>query len=231
MTFKNILDELCAGAYCRFDANQTASATYWINNAYGEIWSSSHWPWKQTAISQTVTLTAGARSSGVWNIASGSGSMEYLKLAYIQDDLGNPLDYVDPMAFLKLGRARNTVVAGESAGRPTTFSLWGGTIVFDPIPDASYSFSAVFERNTFVRTSALAYKAGVWDGSTNTDVPAWDEPFQYLIFLGALAVGLLSENDPGYGDARTMFLQQLEGMKQHYVLGYRPNGQLGLDPL
>lgn len=229
MNFQAILDELTAGAYARFDPNQTTSAKYWINLAYGEIWAAADWPWKQSQSGLTLSTTANTRAIAAWN--GTTTSMERLKILHLQDDLGNTLDYVAPQQFFKQGRGKATLLSGETGGRPSEWTSVGGRIWLDPIPDAVYVLTPITEDNIYVRTSAWAYKTGVWDGSTSTDIPAWDEPFHYTIYLGALATGLITENDPTAAEARAIFLQQIEAMKGHFLPWVYPHGQFGRDAL
>lgn len=226
MNFQAISDELCAGNYGRFDTSQTTQASYWINHAYGLIWAAAPWPWKMAG-SQSLTVTANTRITNLWP----SGAMTNLRLAFIQDDQGQPLEFMAPQEFFRNYGENSALIAGDSTAKPAVWTMIGDSIYWSAVSDATYTFTAVLEQNIFVRTSAGAVRAGVWATANGTDVPAWNEPFHYAIVLGASATGLAMENDPTAGTLLGMFGQAVDAMVSHFTPHQDTSFQFARDQL
>lgn len=224
MNYQALSDDLLSGNYNRFDAAQTLQAQYWLNHAYSLVWSAASWPWKVVP-NQTIAVAAGTRQTSLWP----SGAMTNLRLAFIQDDLGAPVSYLAPQQFFRTYGAQNAALSGDATSKPTEWTMVGDQILWSSVPDASYSFNAVLEHNVFVRTSAGAYKNGVFDLGAPTDVPAWNEPFHYVLVLGASGTGLAMENDPTAGTLLGLFAQGIEAMVSHFLPGALTTSQLARD--
>lgn len=226
MNFQALSDELLSGNYARFDAAQTTQAQYWINYAYSLVWASAYWPWK-VAPSIAIAATGGSRTTDLWP----AGAMANLKIAYIQDDQGAPLEYLQPKELIKNFGQTTGLITGDSAARPTQWTMIGQQILWNAVPDATYAFSAVMERNIFIRTAAGAYKDGVFSTGAGTDIPAWAEPFHYPLVLLASGIGLAMENDPTVPNLLGLAQQGIDLMIQHYLPGSLTTFQFSSDDL
>ena len=228
MNYTSVINELLAGNYARFDASQTGQGLFWINHTYSRIWTAAPWPWRMSS-NVSITATANTRATILWPTGAAT-TMTNLKLAYLLDDQTNPLEYVTPAQYFASYGATAGVSGPESTGHPQVWTWLDGSILWGPVPDATYTFTGVVEKNIFTRNSTGVYKAGVFD-ATGTDQPAWDEPFHYLLVLGATSVGLVMENDPSWAQAEGLFISGLEGMKAHFLPGASVDMQFPRDGL
>jgi hypothetical protein len=224
VNFGVIQQECYNNVYSRFDSSQATNIGYWINDAYARVWAAADWPWKLTD-ANSVILTPSTRNTNVW----ASGSMVNLRIAFITDDNNDPVTYVTPGQYFRQYGASPTSTAQESTGHPSVWTWLDGQILWGPIPDSAYVYYVVYERNIFVRDNAGNIINGPWDGATYSVTPAWNEPFHYLLVMGAMATGLLLENDSTTGQMEQAFQSRLEAMKLHYTQGVLANGQLTRD--
>ncbi len=193
--------------------SDTTQITNWINKAYGIVWAGGDWPFKISAPTD-LALTSGTRT-----VTSPAGMA---KPVYISSHVDDWIDWLAPKDFYATYGLTNST----STGVPQNYTIVDSTIMVAPTPNSAYTFRIVYEREPAVKTSGGAFKDGVYDGSSTTDVPAWDEAFHYMLVHGAMATGLGfigSEDAAWHNDEFTKMLQQM-------IQFYSPFQRAGSNP-
>jgi hypothetical protein len=103
----------------------------WINMAYQDIATRKRWTW--TEATQTVSTVAATATTLVEDLSAEPAFMGRLKPNQIS--LSEP-EYLDWMKYEQ--DTHRTMRTGT--GQPTTWSMFGGVIYWDPIPDAVYAY-------------------------------------------------------------------------------------------
>lgn len=169
--FKDMQDRVIARGYGEPDRTEIKS---WINDAHADV--VSRHPWSFGATTTTVATVAGTRTSQPSAANAMYESQQIYRLAPTTAGLIEPR-YVDWSEFY--GNPFRTDLASTTRGVPTTFSIYGLQIFWDPIPDAVYNYN-------------LYYTQGINDTLklvNDTDVPLVPSMHTESIVLGALMRG------------------------------------------
>lgn len=187
----------------QFSERKRDNVKRWINLRYAQAWSAHDWSF--TYATATVSPTAATRT-----LTKGVTVQRVIEL---NDENGEKIDYVTPYDY----RPYRDTLAGS--GRPEVFTVVGGSVLLGPVPDATYS------------DWTLWYRVGLTELSANGDVPALPAEFHYLLVHGALATGLVLENDPTWQQHQSLWLDLLNSMAGQYANDWAGTAQLSADRL
>lgn len=146
-----------------------AKVVKWVNLAWRDIQRHRpNWSWMFKAKTFSTTSGAAEYTPAAIPIAD-FGAWDKDKVFLTDNGENVPLAYVPYSEWYA-----DYVMKTGAAGRPGVFSVGpGGSMVFGPTPDASYSVTAGY----FTKACPLV---------ADTDTPALQEAFHELIVLGAL---------------------------------------------
>lgn len=174
----------------RFTNGNATQITRWINDRYAALWGTDEWTFKyaQTA----VTATDGD------NQLSGIPSDFGIALGVWRAD-GVPMRWVPPKAFEDL------YTGSSSTGGPEFYTIIDQTIYVGPTSnETSSSYTLLYQR----RLTPLVLP---------TDVPVIPPERHYLLVTGALAFGLMLNNDFTYQFLQQGWQQGIDEMRREWL--------------
>lgn len=185
----------------RFGTSRTRILGF-LNYRYGELLGLEEWAFLQgkTGIALDSAAVAAPADCGLpWRL-------------YLNDD-GDPLD------FLNLADFQDQFVGDTMSGRPAAWTVFAGTLLIGPAPDASYPATLLYQ----IQPPPLADDA----------VPPVTPPETHLALVaGAQAFALELENDPTGGPLEARYQRTIDGMRRRYlVAGRGMSDQLPRDAL
>jgi hypothetical protein len=194
MTFADMVNEVIA---FRFNSTQDIYVKRWLNLREQEIWSAAEWPWKKMI---GVQLTIDQND----NYLDLPGTVRRVENVY--DESGAPLAWFPPDEFARRNRG-NTV-----PGHPAEYTLSGNQIQVAPVADNNYGFTIDYERGIWHFNQAGVRIDGPM--TEDTDYPAWDQAYYWILVPGAMATGLRMENDPTFQPLENEFVAILDVMRE-----------------
>ena len=194
MEFVDMVSEVIS---FRFNQTQEMYVKRWLNLREQQVWAAAEWPWKKLT---NVTLT----------IDSGDSALDLptavRRVTNVYDGGGSRLSWIPPDEFARKNRGETT------PGLPAEYTLSSNQIILAPTAGGDYTFSIDYERGIFHYTGTDAKANGPM--ALDTDYPAWDATWHWILVPGAMAAGLKMENDPTYAPLEQEFMTGLDAMKE-----------------
>ncbi len=186
-TFVNVQDRVLEYNYGTADRTRAKSA---INAAYRDIASRHKWTWLET--SDAVTTTAAQATTAF----APTRFMDFGRLRPNSSITVREPEYVPWHLYDRESLFSRRAEQNMSSGIPRQFSIYNGTIYWNPIPDNTYTYELFYWQ----------YPA---DLSADADVPLIPEPERDVLVYGALKYLALRDNDL---NRMQMYQDQFEGM-------------------
>jgi len=194
MVFLDMISEIIN---FRFNQTQDLYVKRWLNMREQQVWAATEWPWKKLT---NVTMQIDAGDSAL------DLPVAVRRVINVYDQDGQPLSWIPPDEFA----SRNRAVAPQ--GVPSEYTLSSNQIILSPTSAGVYDFSIDYERGIFHYDGSNTKANGPM--SVDTDYPAWDEAWHWILVPGAMATGLKMENDPTWEPLEQEFVTGLDAMKE-----------------
>lgn len=175
MTFEQLQERVMAFGYGEADRNWIKT---WLNMAYADVAIRRRWSW----LERTATLTTTPGTQTV-SVPEPEGALvTYWGRLKPQGAATPPVSFIGEMTDDEGAGPRGHYDL-TNPGAPREYSLWGGGVVFYPVPDRAYSYS-------------LRYWTLPAELENTTDVPLIPEGFHNLLVLGALMYAADRDHNP-----------------------------------
>ena len=177
------------------DIVSDADLNIFINEAYMDVLRDADWPFLRNEV--TLNLAPG---QATYTIPAGVGETSIASIVALSNDTNR-----------RQLRPRNRYSTDDSpgplsTGNPLEYSVWRGSIMFNPTPEAA-------------ETLTIRYFSEPVDLVNNTDVPIFDAKYHTVVAYGAAVRVLFREGDDTERRAyyNQQFVRGVEQMKEDYL--------------
>lgn len=189
MTFLSLQNEVINA---RFSEGKRTSVQYWLNLRYAMVWNAQDWGF--TYKKGSLAVTGGTSSATL--------PADCLRAGELTDPNGTRIDYITPAQWEASYGGAN--VSTGSTDYPTEWTIVNGVAYLGPTPASTANYDLLYK----MKFTAL---------SADADVPLLPSEYHYMLVFGALASGLIVENDPTWEAPDQQFQQQLLSMAMSYA--------------